>query len=119
MISRVSRLTRCTARKPFTVTVVCLCENRSKPRAKARAEPRERTGAANQRVSALHEPTGYCTRPSATPIEAMAELQASLQRTEGVHTLPVRIIDCRVVISLDTRRRPGSSAKQQQLHRQP
>ena len=37
----------------------------SKPRAKARAEPRDGTGAPKERLSALPEPTAYCTRPSA------------------------------------------------------
>ena len=51
------------------------------PPSKARAEPRERTGAAHQRVSALHEPTGYCTRPSAIVNGAAVAVQASLQLT--------------------------------------
>ena len=55
-------------------------ENKSKPAAKARAEPRHRTAARIGRDSALPVLVARCTRPSATKIASAVWLQPRLQR---------------------------------------
>ena len=73
---------RCTARRAFIVTPVSFCKKMSLPASKARAEPRHGTGAPKERLSALHEPTAECTRPSAIAKASAVRQEQTLQRKQ-------------------------------------
>ena len=64
----------------FTVAAECFSEKKGFPRAKWRAVAMGGTGIEKQRLSALAEPPGYCTRPIAMENASAVQQQLPLQR---------------------------------------
>ena len=64
----------------YPLRVLSFSENSRLDRAKARAQPRHRTGAPIGQVSALQEPTGQCTRQIPTANACVVQQEPTLQR---------------------------------------